>query len=388
MSKYVSLFECVSGYQDDTTAYYEAVRQFAGNNGIVWDQDLKAWIVTSYQGCASLLQSSHLAANRLSLPREGAPDLIECAENILKSQMMFSDSVVSADRHQQWTTLLQGGRGESADDDLTALARDSISNSLHENEIELYGTTLRPFASRVVCSRLSLAEDEREGLYPYISQYVRFLDGKIRTEKEFQTAMFSIVTLYDRLGRKWNHSNTFEGYERHDWIADYILALVAGHDSTAYLLGTIFVNIDPGCLPDGNASNFFRMASESLRYDSPVQLIGRRAQTSFSLKGQTIQEGDRVFLHIGAANRDPSVYQAPDEFLIERSGLAPLSFGGSASKCVGRSLVIRSAVAFLNVLYQRNEWFEVFADRAQGDSGIAGRGFRNLPGKRISLSAA
>ena len=54
---------------------------------------------------------------------------------------------------------------------------------------------------------------------------------------------------------------------------------------------------------------------------------------------------------IAAANRDPSVFDLPDQFRLNRTGPAPLSFGYGAHYCLGASLArLETAMALRHTL--------------------------------------
>jgi cytochrome P450 len=55
-----------------------------------------------------------------------------------------------------------------------------------------------------------------------------------------------------------------------------------------------------------------------LRYDSPVQLTTRAANTDLDLSRTRIKQGDFVYLFIGAANRDLAQFDHPDRFDVSR----------------------------------------------------------------------
>lgn len=54
--------------------------------------------------------------------------------------------------------------------------------------------------------------------------------------------------------------------------------------------------------------------------------------------GQPIATGQRTMLVLGAANRDPEVFDEPDQLRLDRSGEPPVSFGGGIHYCLGASL--------------------------------------------------
>ncbi len=57
---------------------------------------------------------------------------------------------------------------------------------------------------------------------------------------------------------------------------------------------------------------------ELLRYYSPVQVLARTATRDVSLAGQQVAAGERVMLCWAAANRDPAMFDQPDDLVIDR----------------------------------------------------------------------
>src|SRR5206468_6396973 len=67
---------------------------------------------------------------------------------------------------------------------------------------------------------------------------------------------------------------------------------------------------------------------ETLRWDPPVPLNSRVATADTELSGTPIKAGDWVYVLIGAANRDPDVFDQAESYVIDRPNHPPhLSFG-------------------------------------------------------------
>lgn len=61
-----------------------------------------------------------------------------------------------------------------------------------------------------------------------------------------------------------------------------------------------------------------RAVQETLRYAPPIRIEPRIAQDEIEVEGETIAAGDEVVVVVGAANRDPEVFDAPDDFDLFR----------------------------------------------------------------------
>lgn len=138
-----------------------------------------------------------------------------------------------------------------------------------------------------------------------------------------------------------------------------VLLLVAGFETTVNLIGNAVLALldhpeqwEALCAdPAGLAA---QAVEETLRFDSPVQLTDRAALEPLELEGRTLARGQTVVTLIGAANRDPEVYDNPDTFDICRDGSAGhLSFSSGIHYCVGQPLARLEATIALRMLAER-----------------------------------
>ncbi|MFW6692544.1 cytochrome P450 [Streptomyces sp. MAR4 CNX-425] len=86
---------------------------------------------------------------------------------------------------------------------------------------------------------------------------------------------------------------------------------------------------------------------EMLRYDPPGQMISRVALADAEVAGEPIAAGEQVMLLIGAASRDPEVYEDPDALVLSRPAGRNLGFGLGVHFCVGAPIArLAAQVAF------------------------------------------
>jgi hypothetical protein len=93
---------------------------------------------------------------------------------------------------------------------------------------------------------------------------------------------------------------------------------------------------------------------ETLRWDPPVQRTGRFALEPLEPAGEPVAKDQLVVTLIGAANRDPEVYDHPDTFDVMRDGgPGHLAFSSGIHNCLGQSLARLEAAVALRVLAER-----------------------------------
>jgi cytochrome P450 len=93
---------------------------------------------------------------------------------------------------------------------------------------------------------------------------------------------------------------------------------------------------------------------ETLRVDTPVQGMFRRAVADATVGGVTIPAGAQVFALFGSANRDPAIFADPDEFNPSRSDAdRHLAFGRGVHFCIGAALARLEARTAITTLSRR-----------------------------------
>jgi len=125
-------------------------------------------------------------------------------------------------------------------------------------------------------------------------------------------------------------------------IATVMLIFGAGFETTTNLIGNGLLALleHPSELRRlRNDRSLMKTAVEELlRWDSPVQIDGRITFEDVELDGTSVAAGEQLVTLIGAANRDPRVFEDPERFDVGRVGQAPMSFGAGIHFCLGAAL--------------------------------------------------
>ena len=145
----------------------------------------------------------------------------------------------------------------------------------------------------------------------------------------------------------------------HDELISYCyLLFLAGLDTTAWAIRASlwYLARNPAAqqaLRD-DRSLIPAAAEEFLRTMSPVQGMARTCLADTTVRGTEIKAGERVVLLFGAGNRDPEVFDQPDEIRFDRTKNRHLAFGGGIHRCLGSNLGRRELVVaieeFLDVV--------------------------------------
>ena len=206
----------------------------------------------------------------------------------------------------------------------------------------------------------------------------------------------------DALGELYGYFTDLVEHRRHDPGDDMISVLVAADVGVDEILGYAFVMIAGGndtttgllagtaellaADPDqrdvlrhdpGLAAN---AVEELLRLISPVQGLCRVATRTITIEGTTIEQGDRVLLCYGAANRDPRQFGPDaDRLDVSRRFERHLAFSSGSHHCLGAAAARLQGRVFIEELLARCPSYTVDTESARYAHGAFTRRHEALP---------
>ena len=252
--------------------------------------------------------------------------------------------------------VCEGGNGQSSDAEITFDLIAALAYPLPVAVIgELYGVggsdhaDLKRWSKAVVAytgSSVAQANLARE-LDRALAEFRAYLRGLVaeRRRRPRDDLLSDLVAAVD------------EGHRlaEDELVATSINLLFAGHETTTNLIGNgtlallrhpqqlALLRRRPELLPGA--------VEELLRYDSPVQRVRRITTCDIVIGGRDIPKGAPVTAFLGSANRDPELWERPEELDVTRPEVAPLSFGGGPHYCIGAALArLEGRVAFESLL--------------------------------------
>lgn len=137
-------------------------------------------------------------------------------------------------------------------------------------------------------------------------------------------------------------------------ISTCILLLNAGHEATVHTIGNavkclLEQETDHASLAPDRIEG---TVEEILRFDPSLHVFTRYAYEDVSLGQHVLRAGEQVALVLGAANRDPKIWNDAQVFNPDRAPRPHTAFGGGLHFCVGAPLARLELKIVLSALFQ------------------------------------
>jgi methyl-branched lipid omega-hydroxylase len=257
-----------------------------------------------------------------------------------------------------------------------SICAELIDGICERGEIDFVEEISAPFPLLVICDMMGIPRSEFRTVLEATNIILGAGDPEMMGGREPMGAMFEAGTMLtalmtdlaekrraeptDDLTSALLHANVDgESLTNEELGPFFILLAVAGNDTTrtATSLGMHFLGEHPDerrVWQDDIEGVTPTAVEEIVRYASPVTFMRRTATQRATVSGRTFDEGDRVVLFYGAANRDPEVFGDPDTFDVRRDPNPHVGFGGPGPHfCLGAHLARRELSIVFRQLFTR-----------------------------------
>jgi cytochrome P450 len=347
----------------DPYPFYEQRRR---DGDVVWDETAQAWLVLSYDAAREVLGGSGWTSNPLANPNARAA-IDSMGSDLVDRSMLFADGA-SHDRlrgsvrdvfTRSFITGLTAG--------VEAIATAVIIHPPTATAFDFMADIALPLPIAVAGEWLGLDPESSRLLREQSPAIIRML-GTLADPDDIAAGAAAFATLLTEFlplaaDRRTNPGDDLLSFiasdpdlQLDDAVITAILIAVAGHETTANLLGAAIIRLlvvepDGSRIIDGLDPTDASLITELLRLDGPVQATARMATEDQNIGGVEIACGQQAVVVVAAANRDPAIFNQPDQFRLNRTGPAPLSFGYGAHYCLGAALArVETTVALRHIL--------------------------------------
>lgn len=212
-------------------------------------------------------------------------------------------------------------------------------------------------------------------LWQYYSQKVEERYSDIESGKDVPDDLMSAFIKAESDGNKLT---------KEEVVRFCLTLVVAGAETTGYLLGNLIdVLVDNPKLfklLQDDRTQVRAFIDESLRRDGPVQRLHRVCVKDVEVGGASIKAGDWVAIFHASANRDPAVFENPNEFIMGRPNIGKhATFGHGIHHCMGSGIARNEAAQMINGILDRYRGVESNGERVRQSGGLLNYGLETCP---------
>ncbi len=263
------------------------------------------------------------------------------------------------------------------------LIEETLRQAAEHGEVDLVEHYTRPIPSSVIANVLGVpardyarfaiwsdevlaaqgaSDDEHTGMAEIHPVFAAYVDGLIQERLDADQPTDDLVTRMlftevdgERLTPRMVRTQT-------------MFLIIAGNETTRNLIGSCLHRLatEPGAYDQVRADPaglLPRVIEETLRLDSPVQLLARSCTSDVQLDGHPVVAGERVLHSIASANRDETRYDQPDRFRLDRPEPRDhVAFGAGAHICPGAFLARMETQVALEVFLDAVSHLELAPD--------------------------
>lgn len=385
---------------------HPAYQQLRRDMPVCWDAKWSGWLITRYEDVHSLLRHKMLSSNWLdALLGQLSPEEETAALSlraILTGRLLFVDH----ESHRRVRNLMQLAftpkRVQMMETFIQKTIDDMLDRALSAGEMDLIRDFALPFPSHVITAILGLPPEDCDRFKAWTDDIYAFIGAtRESASRRAQRATRSaeqlkayLSDLFDKIRRQPRDdliSAMIQAEEQGERLTETELfsnvvgMINASHETTTSLIGNTTFRLlqspglwqrlaaEPELVPNA--------VEEGLRYESPIQVVGRLAVVDIKIGEVAIRRGDRVILVLAAANRDPAVFRDPDRFDVTRSEIKHLAFGGGPHYCLGAPLGRLEGNMAIATLCRRLPRLCLTTNEASWNPHLVFRGLSRLPVK-------
>jgi cytochrome P450 len=340
-----------------------------------WSRTLNGWVVTRFADVIEIFnRPGRFSSDRFRKIDEryaSRRPAVKAVGDVLGQWLVFRDPP----DHDRLRALLQKSFTprtlEASRDAIQATLDELLARVVARGEMDFIRDVAFPLPATVIATLLGVPTGDIEPIKRWSDRLAAYLGGSVDERDNFAEASAGVSHLVEHfralLGERERRPRDdlmsamlraeHEGdrLTRDEVVANCVLLLFAGHETTTNLLGNGLFHLlrhpaqlarlraDPGLVPSA--------VEECLRYDGPVPATIKIATEDVEWHDRPIRRGDMVIPFMASANRDPRQFADPDAFDVGRATDRHVAFAWGLHFCLGAWLArLEGRLVFETVL--------------------------------------
>lgn len=384
---------------------YPILAQFREHKPVHWSPALKAWVVTRYDTVRAVLLDAQLSSDTVTpfyrAQTSETQAKIETLVRYLGNWLVFKDPPDHARLRRLVSRVFTANALQKIRPNIERIVAHLLDGLGDRNDVDLVATFSNPLPAYVIMDMLGIPRTKLADVKNWSDEIKLFIGAAQNTPDKYERARdgaLAMAEMFQELidARRREATDDVlallvaarddddDRLTDDELIATSILFLFAGHETTTNLISMASLHLMHN--PD-QRQTFLELegpadtaiaVEEFLRFDGPTPSMVRLAARPHELEGAEVEEGQRIYAMIAAANHDPSAFERPDRLDIRRNPNRHVTFGYGAHFCLGAPLARMEANIALPALHRKFPQMMLGGDVEWAD-GLTLRGPSALP---------
>lgn len=351
-------------------------------HAVAWHEPTQSWLAFTHAAVATVQRTRTLG--RLWTDKQ-PPEVMEPFNLLHRNQMMENEPPVHTRLRRPVASAFARGHVERLRPRVRALA-DELLDAVDPAGFDVVAEYAEPLPVLVIAELLGVPVSYAPSLRDWSQAIVRMYEpapGPAVVHAAVAAASDFAALVRELIGERRQRPQddlisdlVATELTEDEQVAAVVLLLNAGHEASVNVFGNgLAAMLGRGLVP-GEAVE--RTVEEMLRFDSALQLFERTATEPVQVGDVVVEEGQRIAALLGAANRDPAVFDRPDTFDVARDPNPHLAFGVGVHFCLGAPLARMELVESVGALFERFPELALAAEPESRGTFVL-RGFRRVP---------
>ena len=382
---------------------YALFDRMRAEDPVHWSPRLKSWVLTRYDDVKRVcLEPQRMSSDRLrpffaSIPSEEAKKIGDIMR-YLSLWMVFKDAPEHTRLRKLTSKVFHNKSMQAMRPQVEEIAHWLIGQIGDAEEFDFVASFAGPLPCLVIMAMLGVPREDLAKVKRMSDEMALFIGSSRTSSEKYDTAEAATHEMAeyfrhhiaerrarpqaDLLTELVQLDDNGDRLSEDELVATCILLLFAGHETTTNHIanGMLSLTQFPGEMANlrANPGLAADAVEELLRYEGPSGAQVRIVAQAHELRGKKLNEGDRVFMMLNAANRDPEAYADPNRLDLHRDGVPHLTFGFGQHICLGFPLArLEGQVAF-PALLRRFKSIETTGPAPEWINSLVFRGMKAL----------
>ena len=351
---------------------YPLFARMRAEDPVHWSPRLKSWILTRYDDVKRVcLEPERMSSDRLrpffaSIPSDETKRIGDIMR-YLSLWMVFKDAPEHTRLRRLTSKVFHNKSMQAMRPQIETITAWLLGEIGDKTEFDFVADFAGPLPCLVIMAMLGVPKADLARMKRLSDEMALFIGSSRTSSEKYDTAEAATHEMAeyfrhhiaqrrahpvdDLLSELVHLEDNGDRLSEDELVATLILLLFAGHETTTNHLANGLLSLTQFAAETAKLRANPAMAAaaveELLRFEGPSGAQVRVVNRSHELRGKQLNEGDRVFVMLNAANRDPDAFPDPDRLDLDRDGVPHLAFGFGMHICLGFPLArLEGQVAF------------------------------------------